>query len=207
MNGLKNPRYRPLMMALAALVVVWLVAWAGFRLAAHSRMTADKYHAYATRLNLAKLQGQERARALRELADKLNRLPLEERRRVRMERGGWSGVFEQMTEQERGDFIEATMPTGFKQMINSFEQLPDEKRKRAIASAVKRLREQRDSDSPPGEFGGTKRPPPLSEDLQKKIVSVGLKSFYSESSAQTKAEVAPLLEELQHAMQSGRLFH
>ena len=204
MNGLKNPRYRPLMMALAALVVVWLVAWAGFRLAAHSRMTADKYHAYATRLNLAKLQGQERARALRELADKLNRLPLEERRRVRMERGGWSGVFEQMTEQERGDFIEATMPTGFKQMLTSFEQLTPDKRKRAVDRALKQLRAQSE-----GDFSqqGTNRPPEMSEELQKKMLTVGLNTFYKESSAQTKAEMVPLLEELQRTMENGRLFH
>lgn len=204
MKGMTNPRYRPLIMALAALVVVWLVAWAGFRLAAHSRMTADKYHAYASRLNLAKLQGQERARALRELADKLNRLPLEERRRVRMERGGWSGVFEQMTEQERGDFIEATMPTGFKQMLTSFEQLTPDKRKRAVDRALKQLRAQRE-----GDFSqqGTDRPPEMSEELQKKMLTVGLNTFYKESSAQTKAEMVPLLEELQRTMENGRLFH
>ena len=193
-------------MALSVLGAVWLIAWGGMRLAGTFKMTSEKFSAFANGLDLGRLTAAERAKALRELADKLNRLPAEDRRHVRLARSQ-GRLFEQMTEEEKGAFIEATMPTGFKQMINSFEQLPDEKRKRAIASAVKRLREQRDSDGPPGEFGGTNRPSPLSEDLQKKIVSVGLKSFYSESSAQTKAEVAPLLEELQHAMQSGRLFH
>jgi len=107
-----NPRYRPLILALVALVVVWLAAWIGFRMAAASRMTAEKFSAYASRLDLNKLRGEERARALRELAGRLNRLPAEERQRVRMGRGRQDRLFDQMTEQEKGDFIEVTMPTG-----------------------------------------------------------------------------------------------
>lgn len=199
-----NPRFKPVIIALGGLIVVWLLAWGGFRLAGDSRMTAEKFTAYASKLDLEKLRGEKRAEALKELAARLNRLSPEERRKTRVERTP-ERLLEQMTDEEKGQFIEATMPTGFKQMLSSFEELPADKRKRAIDRAVGRLRARRDRESPPEE--GTNRPPVLSEDLQKKIVTVGLSTFYKESSAQTKAEVAPLLEELQRTMESGRLFH
>ena len=113
-------------------------------------------------------------------------------------------VFEQMTDQEKGDFIDATLPTGFKQMLTSFEQLPEDKRRRAITNSLDRLRKVRDGDLPPAE--ASNRPPVLSPELQKRMFSTGLKTFYQQSSAQTKAEVAPLLEEMQRAMESGRFF-
>jgi hypothetical protein len=143
-----------------------------------------------------------RAQALKDLEDKLNALSYEERQRLRAERlmNEW---FAQMTEAERLQFIEATMPTGFNQMIGAFEQLPEDKRRKAIDDAIKNLR-QSGSRTSAGN-GVTNSAPPISPELEAKIRTIGLNSFYSQSSAQTKAELAPLLEELQRGMESGRM--
>jgi len=191
-----------------AVVAIWLIALAGYTIAKNRKMTADKVRAYAASVDLSKLSGDARADALKRLADMLNALSLEERRKARIERLTWIW-FNQMTEAEKAAFIEATMPTGFKQMITAFEQLPDDKRKQTIDDAVRRLREGRSQTG----FGGgrsspqgTNAPPPVSDELQAKIRTIGLKTFYSQSSAQSKAELAPLMEELQHVMESGRPF-
>lgn len=192
------------------MLAAWLVAWGGFRFARNSKPTAERLICYLQSADLSQLSGSDRARALKQLADRLNALPSAERRKARMDRE-WNRWFAQMTEPEKGDFIEATMPTGFKQMLTAFEQMPEDKRKRAIDDACKRLQQNREAlaTEEPGlskPTTATNASPELSKELQEKIVRIGLGSFYSQSSAQTKAELAPLLEEMQRAMESGRMF-
>ena len=201
-------RQRPIFIAVAVILAAWIVAITGYTVAKNSKMTADKVRAYARSVDLGKLSADARAAAIRDLAAKLNKLSPEERRKARMERSG-QGWFEQMTEAEKVTFIELTMPTGFKQMLSSFEELPEERRRRAIGDALRRLREEQDktreADGAPAD-GSTNAAPVLSKDLQEKITKIGLKTYYSESSAQTKAEMAPLLEEVQRMMESGWMF-
>ena len=169
-------------------------------------MSADKVRAYVGSVNFTNLTGAARAKALKDLEDKLNSLSYQERQRLRLEHfmNDW---FARMTDEERTHFIEATMPAGFKQMISAFEQLPEEKRRKVIDDAMKSLREtnRRARDGIDATNGGTNIPPPISPELEAKIREIGLNSFYSQSSAQTKAEVAPLLEELQRVMESGKM--
>jgi len=204
-----NQRWRPVLWCALAVVVIWAVAIVGYTVAKHSRMTAEKVKAYADSVDLSKLSGDARAQALRKLAEMLNALSYEERQNARFERTSWRWL-EQMTEEEKGTFIEATMPTGFKQMLNAFEQLTEERRARAINDAVRRLKEAQtriQAGAPDPGPDRTNGPPPLSPELQARIRTIGLKAFYSQSSAQTKAELAPVLEELQRIMESGRPFH
>ena len=82
---MNNPRLRPLYFGAAALVAVWLLAWGGFRIAQNSKITAAKFSAYLRAVDLEKLHGAAREKALRDLAAKLNALIPEERRRARVD--------------------------------------------------------------------------------------------------------------------------
>ena len=200
-------RWRPVAFLALAVCLIWTLAMVGYSVAKRSRMTAEKVKLYLESEDLAKLSGKERARAIQRLEEMLNSLGIEERRKARLERLAW-GWLDLMTEEEKAAFIDATMPTGFKQMLAAFEDLPEDKRRKAIDDAMKRLREaQAKLSSNSGEFnpGGTNAPA-LSADLQAKIRAIGLQAFYSQSSAQTKADLAPVLEELQRVMESGRPF-
>jgi hypothetical protein len=200
-----SQRQRPILLAVATLAVIWVVAIAGYQVAQHAKVTPEKVRAYTASMDFNHLSAAERAAALHKLATMLNALTLEERQSLRLDRTAYKW-FEKMTEAEKGEFLEATMPTGFKQMLGAFEEMPADKRQHMVDQAVKQMKTAREKLAAGGQL-----PPPgtnsivLSAELQEQVTKIGLKSFYSQSSAQTKAEMAPLLEEMQRMMESGRM--
>ena len=202
---MKNRRFRPLILAAVALVVVWGVAWAVFHFAANSRMTAEKLNQYTLSVDLSKLSGAEREKAISDFEKMINALTYDERAKWRLT-DDWKKWFAAMTEEERLKFIEATLPTGFKQTMDAFSKLPPEKRKKMIDDSVKRLKDEGAAgvNKSGGDYGKN-GPPPLSPELEQKVREMGLKEIYSDSSAETKAELAPLLEQMQQAIRNGRM--
>jgi hypothetical protein len=198
--------------AVATIVGIWVLAMAGHWYLENAKMTAEKVRAYMESVDFASLTGDARADAIKELEDKLNGLSYEERQRLRLQHllGKW---FNEMTEAEKSQFVEATMPTGFKQMINAFAQLPEEQRHKLIDNTLSGLRNnpgdgsgrrlQNGTNAPVG--GANTNAPVISPQLESEIRNIGLNTFYSQSSAETKAELAPVLEELQHQMENGRV--
>ena len=94
-------------------------------------------------------------------------------------------------------------------MLDSFEKLPEERRKKIINDSLRRLKEAQETmaaENPRDKFArqnwGTNAPV-ISPELEQKVRVLGLKTFYNESSAQTKAELAPVLEEIQRLMERG----
>ena len=200
-----SQRQRPFLLAVAALALIWVAAIAGYKIAQNLKVTPDKVRAYVTATDFAHLSAADRAQAIQKLAAMLDALTLDERRSLRLDHTAYDW-FGQMTDDEKSAFLEAIMPTGFKQMINAFEGLPADKRQRVVDQAVKQMKDARAKMEASGQL-----PPQgtnglvLSPELQDEVTKIGLKTFYSQSSAQTKAELAPFLEEMQRTMESGRM--
>ena len=70
---------------------------------------------------------------------------------------------------------------------------------------VRKAEKQKVAETPPPGFGADGPPLVLSETLRERVATLGLQTYYSQSSARTKAEMAPLLEELQRMMENGAL--
>jgi hypothetical protein len=200
-----SKRQRPILAAAAAVVLIWFLAIAGYQMAQNMKVTPDKVRAYTASVDFAQLSPSDRASAIQKLAAMLNALTLEERQSLRFDHTYYQW-FEKMTEAEKSAFLAATMPTGFKQMIGAFENLPADKRKRAVDQSVKQMKDAREKMAATGQLppAGTNGVV-LSPELQEEVTRIGLQSLYSQSSSQTKAELAPFLEELQRTMEAGRL--
>jgi hypothetical protein len=190
-------RYRPLWIAPVALIAVWLLSWAGFVLAKNSKITPEMVSAYARSIDLTKLPATDQTNALRELAGKYNALTLDERRTLQLD----PALFAQMSEDEKNWYLEATLPVEVKQALAAFDQLPEERRQRIIDGAIRGIRARADAQMP-----GAGDAIPIDPGMVDKIRSQGLKSFYDESPAETKLQIAPFLGELQNQIQNMRGF-
>jgi len=199
-----SPRYKILVYGIVSFLAVWVIAFGAYHIAAGRKVTVEKIRNYAKSIDLSKMSAADRAKAIAKLAAMLNALSYEERREARLGQT-WESWFAQMTDAEKAQFIELTMPTGFKQSIAAFEKMPEEKRQRAVEDALRNLKEAQTQMKKSGAMPASTNGPALSEDMRKQIATIGFKTFYSDSSAQTKAELAPVMEEMQRMMENGQL--
>lgn len=178
--------------ALVVLLVVWGIAAGVILYSRAARPTAESLVAYMEKNPLEGLAGPKRAAVIAKVADQLNRLGFEQRqelRKVRTERT----FFEQMTSDERRDFLEQTLPEGFRQLMLALNKMSPEERKKIVTRALDDI--ERDSPEIAGRIDNT--------DAQK-VISEGLGSFYEEASADVKMDFAPVIERLQRATQGIR---
>jgi hypothetical protein len=196
-----NQRQRPILIGSIAIVLIWLLAWSGYVICKRTKMTAEKVSQYQRSLDFARMSAADRLKALRTLAEKLNALSPDERQRWRLDLD-W---FSQLNDEEKSCFIDAFMPGEMRSALRMFEQWPKEQQQREIDKAFKELR----ARAGPGHTGrprmnGTNGPL-FSPELDKKIRTMGLNTLFNQGSAQTKAELAPLLMEFQRQLESGQI--
>jgi hypothetical protein len=90
--------------------------------------------------------------------------------------------------------------------LRMFEKWPKDRQRQEIDKAMKELRAH--AANPEGRplsgLNGTNGPL-LTPELDQKIRTIGLNSLFSQGSAQTKAQLAPLLIEVQRQFESGQL--
>jgi hypothetical protein len=176
--------------AAALLAAIWLVAGAVIHWAHSVKVTPETVRTYLEAHPLENQSPAERTKVIDKIGDQMNALSFDDRREVRIGKK-LDGFFRSLTPEEQSRFLDRTLPTGFKQMMESLNKMDPVKRKQFVEKSLRDMRDHEGED-------------PKLDQNARKMMDEGFKSFYSEASAEVKMDVAPLLEQLQKNLQNLR---
>lgn len=193
-----NHRHMLLVKGIAALLTLWGIAYAIVGWAGSVRPTPEKVVAY---IDANPIEGtddpEKRKEVIATLATMLNELEPSEVRLLEENRENdpRRNFFQQLNPEEQFYFLEKRVGRAFQQMMLSFNEMDREERKKIVERSLKRMQEQN---------GGPGRLEEADPEVAEKITGAGLKAYYEDASAETKIDLAPLLEEMQRSMTTMR---
>jgi hypothetical protein len=169
---------------------VWLIAAIVIHFARASQPTAASVTAYVHSLDLDALQGDARAKAIARMEDMVNRISFEDRQQLNHDQVT-RDFFNKLTADEQDAYLDATLPTGFQQLMDSFNKMDPVKRKQLVSNALEHMK------ANPGQ-GPTQGP---DAKIAQHVINEGLKSYYKDADADVKLDLAPLVEQMQINLQ------
>jgi hypothetical protein len=178
--------------AVGLITAVWIIAALAIHFAHDRQPTVASVTDFVHSTDLNSLSPADRARAIARMEDMVNRISFDERQQLNRTRVN-RDFFGQLTAEEQGAYLDATLPTGFKEMMESFNKMDPVKRKQFVSRALEQMKENQ-GDGPP--------PSPQQAQIAQHVIDQGLKSFYSDASADTKLDLAPLVEQMQQNLQA-----
>lgn len=171
------------------LAVLWSVVVGAIAVRQWVRPTPEKLAAFLAANPLSAATEAERARIVREAARMLNGLDFEERRSLR--KAEVIGRFAQdLTEAERADFFEMTMPDSVRQFAAEFNRMSTLERRRAAARIRRGLQENRSEAADL-----------LENDELARLMREARESFLREANETVRAELGPLLQDAERTAQ------
>ena len=189
---------------MAALIVVW-VAVSGVRSFASSRkITAElidreiremKFEDWSENPGTG-AAAKEREEEVRRIADMVNRLDFAEREKNREKRSG-EDFFLKLSAKEKNLFIDLTIVESMSRFMEALDQMPEAQRKSFVEKGLKEIQEGRTEEE-------MARAREMDETLLTKISEEGMRAYFDKASADTKLDLAPLMEKMNEVMQGLR---
>jgi hypothetical protein len=185
---------RILIQGFMALLIVWVVV-AGVRsLAGSKRVTAQKIRIEIAAADFADWSSgtpaggsaSQRIERIERVAEMFNRLDFAERDRAREERVG-EDFFLRLAPSERDRFVELTVEKSMQSLIRALDAMNPEERRRIVERALREIEEGRTEEE-------MLRAREMSEQLLERMTQEGLKAYFQQTGAETKLDLAPLME-------------
>jgi len=199
-----NAKKVTIIKALAVLATVWLVVFAVRSVAASKKITAQRLNQEIGSLRLEDLSeasvsaadGEKREKDIRRIADMVNRLDFKERERNRNS-PATEDFFRKLSPREKNLFIDLTIVETMGRFMEALDQMPAEQRKQFVEQGLREIEEGRTAEE-------LSRAQELDEQLLAKISQEGMRAYFNEASADTKLDLAPLMEAMNEVMQGLR---
>ncbi len=197
-------RKRILLQSLLILLAVWGVVAAVRSYAGSKRITAEKV---AAEVNSAAFEdwsqgpgsaatGKQREEKLREIAGLVNRLDFNERERNREDRSV-ERMFRLLSTDEKKLFIDLTVRESMGKFMEALDALPPAERKKFVEKGLEEIRSGRTEEE-------MARAEELGDDLLETIAGEGMRAYFEKANADTKLDLAPLMESMNEVMQGLR---
>ncbi len=183
------------------LLALWLLVWLGMSLAGKKKATAERLDGMVEKADFADWSQNEgspaeaemRRENLQEVARVLNRMDLRQREVMREQQTGMR-LFNKLSDPERAYFLDLTLTESMKRMMQAFDEMKPEERKKFVRQAMENMASGRDGD----DLTNLQKENP---ELVDKMVSAGLSAYYQDASAETKLDLAPFMDSVSQMMQ------
>ncbi|MGB6220804.1 hypothetical protein [Haloferula sp.] len=197
---------RMIVQAVLLLAVVWGAVTGIRALVGTQRVTAEKLASQIeagdfsdwSELEVlpANAEAKGRYRQITEIAEMVNQLDFAEREKAREERIGES-FFRRLSIPEKERFIDLTIEESMETFMKALDALDPEQRRKFVEDGLREIEDGRTEEE-------MKRTREMSEDLLRRISDEGMKSYFANASADTKLDLAPLMEAMDDVMKGMR---
>ena len=193
--------------AVLVLAIVWLGVWGVRAYAGSKKITAERVNREVAEANFAdwstrtgapsdSAEAKRREKELRNIATLVNRLDFQEREKNRDNRVG-ENFFRALSPGEKSLFIELTIVESMSRFMETLDAMKPEQRKKFVEQGLKEIQAGRTQEE-------MARADEMSADLLDKISQEGIRAYFEKSTADTKLDLAPLMEAMNETMQGLR---
>ncbi|MDB4436262.1 hypothetical protein N9139_02180 [Akkermansiaceae bacterium] len=175
------------------LIAIWLVVWGVTTWTDGRKATAERvsemiydssFDDWSQEVG-SKLNSSARRDKIEDIAKVLNRLDLRQREKLHDTRAGMK-LFTRLSTDEKVYFLELTLTQSMKRMMEAFDQMPEKERERLVEKSLRDLQGQGGED--------ITRLQDEDPEVIERIVKEGLGAYYQKASAETKMDLAPLMD-------------
>jgi hypothetical protein len=194
---------RIILKALAVCAAVWLVVVLGQKVFGSLKPTAEGVARTVEKAGLAdwsersgKAGGQEaekRERVIREVARQVNAFDFKEREKAR-DRRLLEDFFRRLSPDEQALFVDLTLTESMTRWMEALDGMPKEDRRRFVERGLAEI-----EDGVTGE--DLQRMREMGHNLLQRVAEEGFRAYLGQASAETKMDLAPLMEAMSGVMQ------